>query len=628
MSKSAIITKHLVLTDFQERSLSYPVPGIILIEGELIHEVIIVPPETQASDLLEKYSEWNPIDYSDSYVSPGLIDLNSRAEWESLEQLTKESLKGGFTCIVLEPSHHNTSAPSESLYCDVLNSQIINDFTNFSQIPKNVSVLKAYLYPPSPNVKSVANLEHVLRSAIKTGLPVFVDPSLPDPRMLYMASPHRLDAIDERSKTDDNSGSTVFAAAFPQISHTNSDTEGSDSSDSESGTEDLKLIKTFSLQHDEVCNFSGLRKSVSSEKLFEFDLGDVDLKDGENFSKNLGCGQRHSRDIYYYLDVRVKEQEHNIEDLCKAEKFTYSASGTTNFFVPDLPKKTSSLPSFIPSKLSPQKDPEERPVRKRRPTPIQIKNQVKVDIFKDYTFYLANCPDHWESSGIEKILEYLPDSSPLHFFNISSAAAVNRVRNAKKKNPKITCEVSSTILYFNSSQISQGDTRFKASPPIRNLNNCNLLWEMLKMKCIDCISSGHSAIEPAYKLTGNFNQTINGVPSAGLPLSCIWDKLNEPSSSNEQLEHYVVRLAKWFSLHPAKVLGVDKTMGKIDKGLRADFIIWNPEKKWQVKDGVYAEVSPYTGEELLGYVWKVYLKGRLVFENGCRIVPYGEVISL
>lgn len=628
MSKSALITKHLVLTDFQERSLSYPVPGIILIQDEFIHEVIIVSQETTAAELIEKYSEWNPIDYSDYYISPGLIDLNSRVEWESLEQLTRESLKGGFTCIVVEPSHHNISKQSEDLYCDVLNAQIINDFTNFSQIPKNVSVLKAYLYPPSTNVKSVANLEHVLRTAIKTGLPVFIDPSLPDPRMLYMASPHRLDTIDERSKTDDNSGSTVFAAAFPQISHTNSDVDGSDSSDSESNTEDLKLIKTFSLQHDEVCNFSGLRKSVSNEKLFEFNLGDIEFNDEESGARGLPNSARHSRDIYFDLDVRVKEQEHNIEDLCKAEKFTYSASGTTNFFLSEPPKKTSSLPLFLPSKVSPIKDPEERPVRKRRPTPIQIKNQVKVDIFKDYNFYLANCPDHWESAGIEKVLEYLPDSSAVHFFSLSSAAAINRIRNAKKKNPRVTCEVSSTILYFNSSQISQSDTRFKASPPIRNQGNCNLLWEMLKMKCIDCISSGHSAIEPIYKLTGNFNQTITGIPSAGLPLNCIWTKLNEPSSSNEQLEHYVVRLAKWFSLHPAKVLGVDKRMGKIDKGLRADFIVWSPEKKLVVKDTAYADVSPFVGEEVMGYVWKVYLKGRLVFENGGKIAPCGEFICL
>lgn len=626
MAKLALITKHLVLTEFQDRSLSYPVPGVVLIEGEKIEKVIIVSPDESESGLIAKYSDWNPVDYSDFYISPGLIDLNCLVEWESLEQLTKESVKGGFTCIVVEPSHHGLANTSGKLYCDVMNVQIINDFTNFSSIPNDISVLKTYLYPPSTNVKSVANLEHVLKSGLKTGLPVFVDPSLPDPRMLYMASPHRLESIDQRGKTEDGSGSTVFAAAFPQLSHTDSDLDDSESGDLD--TEDFRIMKTFSLQHNEICNFSNVKKSVSSERLLEmFSCEDFFEKVEESSFKILEKVVRHSHDIYHDLDVRVKEQEQNIEDLCKAEKFTYSASGPTNFDLPEVPKKSASLPAFTNSQPSPSKEVEERPVRKRRPTPIQIKVQPKIDISKDYNFYLANCPDHWETLGIEKILEFLPESSSLHFFNLSSATAINRVRNAKKKFPKITCEVSSNTLYFNSSQIPPGDTRFKISPPIRNQGNCNLLWEMLKMKCIDCISSGHSAIDPTYKLTGNFSQTLNGIPSAGLPLNCIWTRLNQPTSSGEQLEHYIVRLAKWFSLHPAKVLGIDSKTGKIEEGLRADLVIWNPYKKSVLSDSVYKRTSPYIGEEITGSVEKVYLKGVVVYEAGVKIEPEGSIIN-
>ena len=297
MAKLALITKHLVLTEFQDRSLSYPVPGVVLIEGERIEKVIIASPEEPLSALMAKYSEWNPVDYSDFYISPGLIDLNCLIEWESLEQLTKESVKGGFTCIVVEPSHHGMSNSPGKLYCDVMNVQIINDLTNFSLIPKEVSVLKTYLYPPSTNIKSVANLEHVLKSGLKTGLPVFVDPSLPDPRMLYMASPHRLESIDQRGKTDDSSGSTVFAAAFPQFSHTDSDLDGSVSGDSD--TEDLKIVRTFSLQHKEICNFSNVRKSVSSEKLLEmFACDDFFEKVEECNIKVLERAVRHNHDIY------------------------------------------------------------------------------------------------------------------------------------------------------------------------------------------------------------------------------------------------------------------------------------------------------------------------------------------
>jgi len=146
------------------------------------------------------------------------------------------------------------------------------------------------------------------------------------------------------------------------------------------------------------------------------------------------------------------------------------------------------------------------------------------------------------------------------------------------------------------------------------------------MKCIDCISSGHSAIDQCYKLAGNFSQTLNGIPSAGLALNCIWTRLNQPASSNEQVEHYIVRLAKWFSLHPAKVLGIDSKMGKIDEGQRADLVIWNPYEKNVHSESVYSCTSPYIGEEIMGSVFKVYLKGVVVYEAGVKIDPQGSII--
>jgi allantoinase len=149
---------------------------------------------------------------------------------------------------------------------------------------------------------------------------------------------------------------------------------------------------------------------------------------------------------------------------------------------------------------------------------------------------------------------------------------------------------------------------------------------MLKMKCIDCISSSHSAIEPGLKLSGNFSQTINGIPSSGLCLSSVWTRLNSTSSSLEQLEHYIVRLAKWFSAKPAEVIGIDHLLGKIEKGKRADLVIWKPWEKQLVEHKAYEKVSPFVGQKMMGKVLKVYMKGVLVFDLGKEKEPMGEVL--
>ena len=292
----------------------------------------------------------------------------------------------------------------------------------------------------------------------------------------------------------------------------------------------------------------------------------------------------------------------------------------------EAPKKSSSLPSIIFTISSPLAE-DDRPVRKRRPAPIEVRSPVRPDFSRDYNFYLANCPDHWETAGIEKTLEVLRPSSKVHFFNLSSATAFNLIRKSRKSFKYITCDVSVPNLFFHSGHIAPGDTRFKNSPPIRNQGNYNLLWDLLKMTCIDCISSGHSFIEPPLKLTGTFAQALSGIPVAGLALKAVWTRLHMSASSVEQLEHYVVRLAKWFSLRPAQVLGFDQVMGKIAKGKRADLVVWRPWDKVVIEHKAYERVSPFTGQKMMGKVFKVYLRGNLAYDQGKEKSPCGMVLS-
>ena len=147
------------------------------------------------------------------------------------------------------------------------------------------------------------------------------------------------------------------------------------------------------------------------------------------------------------------------------------------------------------------------------------------------------------------------------------------------------------------------------------------------MKGIDCISSGHSYIAPPYKLTENFQQSLNGIPTAGLSLFAVWNMLNVPVSSQEQLEHYIVRLAKWLSLYPAKVLKLIHERGKIEVGQRADLVVWNPYEKFALpQDWRYRETSPFLAQEMMGRVAKVYIKGQVAYDNGNVLSPAGQVV--
>jgi allantoinase len=231
---------------------------------------------------------------------------------------------------------------------------------------------------------------------------------------------------------------------------------------------------------------------------------------------------------------------------------------------------------------------------------------------------MANYSQTWEQAGITKLLEAMKKSTcHVHVCNISAASSLNKIRQAKEWCKKITCEIPASHLIFSSMNIQENDIRFKCFPPIRNQANTNLLWDLLKIKGVDVITSTHVAICDQFK-TGGFQKAVNGFQSIGFSLQAVWTTLNGPVSSSSQKEHYIVSMAKWLSLHPAEILNVSAIRGSICKGKYADLVVWNPYEKYKVTEELspYPEMSPYLGMELYGKISKVFLRGNLVYNQG------------
>lgn len=245
-------------------------------------------------------------------------------------------------------------------------------------------------------------------------------------------------------------------------------------------------------------------------------------------------------------------------------------------------------------------------------------------------YYLANFPDHWEVTGVAKALEALSRAPcKVHFANLSSATAVNKVLKFKDK-LKITCETAPHFMYFTDGDVARGDTKLKSCPPIRNNSNCNLLWELLKMKGIDSIASHHRAIPPTFKAleTRSFTRAMPGISSLGVSMQLVWTRLRRPCTSQYEIEHYIVRLSKWMSLKPAQILGVSQDYGSIEPGKFANLIVWSPHQFFSVSDTIaqFPETFPYTDADLYGPITKVMLRGSFVL-NEANVVAKGSLLT-
>jgi dihydroorotase-like cyclic amidohydrolase len=637
MSRVALVSRHIVYA-----KACKPIYGIICIEGEVIKEVVVVCSKVPISALIGKYIDWNPIDLENYYISPGLIDINIRQEWETSKHLTQCALSGGVTLLVEETSLYHQSPQDNDLYCDVGQLATVSSALEVQDNRAGVLGYKAYLFPPSPGQRAVEGLESLIDAVEESKLPLLVDVISPTMRLYHETSPCHFMTLEDRLSTEDISDSQIFAGAFPD--------EAQDS-DVEEETEE-PMMPTRTMSNSVSLQGSPEPSSVAPEQASDHSGRTEGHKPARDrlfsimMKPTSGKHCRSYHNIFSDLDHRIRVSEQSIQNLSKVEQFTYSRSGSTFFNIEDpqtRPKSNSLQPkkkvvssislNFLPELLETPPVPTRLDrLGSRRPPQLAIEKKVnRASATEDsstlYMFYLANFPDQWEVAGVNKVVEAIRSSTcKVHVTCLSSASAINRVRKAQE-NCNITCEVGASCLFFTDSDIMRGDCRFKNSPPIRSRSNCNLLWDLLKMKGIHSLTSQHRGIHPTYKVgvMGSLKRALSGLNTLGFTLQQVWTKLRLPSSCREELDSYIVRLAKWLSLHPAKVLGIDKQRGSIERGRLADLVIWDPYEQVSIKRtySQFNETCLLIGADLYGSIHKVMLRGKFVFSNG-RFTRYGR----
>ena len=105
---------------------------------------------------------------------------------------------------------------------------------------------------------------------------------------------------------------------------------------------------------------------------------------------------------------------------------------------------------------------------------------------------LKGMPRIAEDIAVGKNLELLGYAGgKLHFSKISSAKAIDMIRQAKKK-LAVTCDITVYQPLLDDSLLMSFDTNYKVNPPLREKSDADALIKALKDGTIDVICSGHS----------------------------------------------------------------------------------------------------------------------------------------
>ena len=249
---------------------------------------------------------------------------------------------------------------------------------------------------------------------------------------------------------------------------------------------------------------------------------------------------------------------------------------------------------------------------------------LKADLIEagrdDLSAWTESRPSFCEEMIIRRAL-YLAEltGGSIYFPHTTIASGAKLAAEARAKGVRAFVETCPHYLTLSCEDIKLGNVA-KVSPPLRDNNEIEAMWEMIREGYISCIGSDHVACD---KLNDPGNSSIwTAVPGfAGLE-TLLPIMLSEGVNKGRISMQKMVEVT---SYNAAVLFGLSPNKGRIQVGADADLVIVDTEltKTVHQVDLHSASTTPYEGMSLTGWPVATYLRGRLVYENGVVLAETG-----
>lgn len=212
---------------------------------------------------------------------------------------------------------------------------------------------------------------------------------------------------------------------------------------------------------------------------------------------------------------------------------------------------------------------------------------------------IANLAEEIQIARNLFLLEYT--GGKIHIPTISTAKSVQLIQEAKAKGLQVTCSVAVHHLVLTDEKLSEFDTRYKVSPPLRTEKDRLALLEGLKNDTIDCITSDHNPMDIEHKKM-EFDLAKNGtigLESAFgalqnvLPLDLIIEKLTFGKT----------------------IFALERE--SINVNAKANLTLFTPQGDWTfTKESVLSKSknSAFFGMAMKGKVYGIFNQGKLILQ--------------
>lgn len=229
-------------------------------------------------------------------------------------------------------------------------------------------------------------------------------------------------------------------------------------------------------------------------------------------------------------------------------------------------------------------------------------------------------PDFLEAEAVSRLLRIAQAVDiPVVIVHLTNAATLAEVTAARRRGQKVYVETCPQYLVLDDSVYYNEDfsraARYVCAPPLRKPEDCRALWAGLRKGDIQTISTDHCAFTLAQKDAGrgDFTKIPGGLPGVEARGELVY------SFGVTTRKISLATMCKVLSENPAKLYGMFPRKGVIAPGADADIVVYDPQADHILcaEDMVSrAGYTPYEGFVTHGSVSQVWLRGKLMVENG------------
>ena len=198
----------------------------------------------------------------------------------------------------------------------------------------------------------------------------------------------------------------------------------------------------------------------------------------------------------------------------------------------------------------------------------------------------------------------------VHVAHMSSARAVDIVRQAKKRGVRVTAEVTPQHLTMTDDCVNLYDSSTKINPPLRTQADCDALLTGLKDGTIDAIVTDHSPHAQEEK-DREYMFAPSGFPGLETSLGVMLTDLYHAGKLDLKT---IISKMTW---EPAKVFKLDA--GTLNVGSAADITVIDPDKEWVVDAKNFytkGSHSPFIGRKFQGKAVMTFVDGKMMMRDG------------